>query len=321
MIPRNEYKKWLTTGLLLIGLAILSTGNVLADTITPAIVDIKVESSNLSNNFKNSQFEIAYTNETNSTQSYSISISNYSPESRIQNSAINTSSSSIFVSSEKSQFTLTSQEKILLKFAIKLDEALPSGSYFNIVNIIPQNSSDKKSLSINYGLGSIIAVHKMESNEEYINSLKSKVYTKLSVLNIGDFLSPTTLKWEITNNSNYVFHVSLNSSYINSNGKEKSVNIEMPKEYDSFTLYQGDTITKEVKVNLWNVKSILDTFHMTTQATISSETFTDTIDLTIITRALKINALIISVGIVLFFSGAAIISKFVKGRFASQKKL
>ncbi len=146
-----------------------------------------------------------------------------------------------FISLNTINLELEAGETGTIEYEIEIPKDTLPGSYFSIIvveNINPKENSDAEGISINYGLGSLIALHVIDDtsiSEVFLNETETSLSYK-KPLNPFD----TEIEYTIKNNSKYVF---LPSGQLTLASKEsKPIFYEINQE-DEERLYPGEELS------------------------------------------------------------------------------
>ncbi len=246
--------------LILITLFTLSTSytKVGATTISPTVKNYIVEKDDII--FE----EIKYKNDSNKTESITLSISSYDTKKEVN------LTDKPFITVKSTKFTVKPKTEISIPYIVSIPSDIPAGTYFNVV-YIEKKEKDTKSgnVTVIQSNGILFSFHVQDSTTSLNQIFYNQSDIKLVIKNKGlPYYIPTQFEYVYTNNSNFVFKPQGEIRIIDSKGNQVMERFEINK--DIKTVYPGETISQTFEVNIWkDLSSILES------KTIVSKTYSD----------------------------------------------
>ena len=175
----------------------------------------------------------------------------------------NRADQTIFIKTEKSQFTLNPKESISIPYAVLTDESMQIGTYYNVIAIINKDFTNNELINVEGGIGSVIKLNLLDESSAVLGTSDFYESTKLDikVLDYGWINKPMKIQIDFTNNTPYEL-TPLGSVDIYS---LKRLGIVDDQESGPFTFLinennstvaSKDTISWEFESNVWNFKSL-----------------------------------------------------------------
>jgi hypothetical protein len=165
-----------------------------------------------------------------------------------------------FVSVGTGKYTVKAGKEISIEYALSIPEDTPVGSYFNIVTVTEdrKGSSEENTVGVKKAVGSIIAMHVIDSDKSIEAIFFDQGATSLKVTNKGfPFLSATRFEYSYENKSNFVFRPEGEIRIIDQQGKQVSQRFEINP--DKGAVYPGDIYTESFEVDQWDMNNVFQT--------------------------------------------------------------
>jgi hypothetical protein len=165
-----------------------------------------------------------------------------------------------FVSVGTGKYTVKAGKEVSIEYALSIPEDTPVGSYFNIVTVTEdrKGSSEENTVGVKKAVGSIVAMHVIDSDKSIEAIFFDQGATSLKVTNKGfPFLSATRFEYSYENKSNFVFRPEGEIRIIDQQGKQVSQRFEINPEKGA--VYPGDRYTESFEVDQWDVNNVFQT--------------------------------------------------------------
>jgi hypothetical protein len=163
-----------------------------------------------------------------------------------------------FVGLPEKEFTVAPGQQITIEYVISIPDETPVGSYFNIVTITEKRkgSNQSNNVSVKKAVGSIVAMHVIESEKSIEALFFDQSETSLKLLNRGlPFISKTELEYTYENKSNFVFRPEGEIRVLDQEGKQVAQRFEINPEKKP--IYPGEKYSEKITLEEWETSEIL----------------------------------------------------------------
>lgn len=253
--------------LLILGVFLALPTKTYAYSIEPSAVEYDLKKGE--NKFDN----ITFTNTDNSTHDFKVEILSTENEiGDVNNTQTNITNQStytkatdqtLFIKTDKSEFTLNPGESISIPFAILTESNMPIGTYFNVIAIINNDLKNNELINIEGGIGTVVKLNLFDESSDVLGTkdIMNKTELDIKILDYGWINSPMIIQIDFTNNTPYEL-TPLGSVDIYSIKRLGIIDDPESGPYrflineSSNTVASGQTITWEYQSNLWDYKSL-----------------------------------------------------------------
>ncbi len=234
-----------TTLLLIFSISLLPTSSA-GISLSPGIDDVIVQPNS------STERKVRVENRDGYDKEFAITTATYDP----QTEQILTTEPFIVLSEERSEIAANSEKEI--GYTIQIPKETPLGTYFNIITAeqISQGQING-SLDIRMGLGTIVAIHVVDSESTIEQIFKENSSTQLTVTNKGfPYFASLKAEFTYTNNSNFVFRPQGEIRITDEKGLQVAERVEINP--DRKAIYKGQSITTEIESPIWNIFNARD---------------------------------------------------------------
>lgn len=216
---------------------------IYADSITPGIIRVTLSQG------ERKYESVSFLNEQNNDIEVSIKPYGYNP----QTDKILEDSKDIFLKADTDTIKIKANSSSEIKYEIYPLTNMEEGTYFNILVITPVLKNQEVQITPSVSQLVILDVASPENQVKGI--MTNKYIMNLEVVKKGvPFITPTVIKYKITNNSNYLLIPSGRIDIFNDRNTYKPVYIYINP--DNQKLYPSQTLEKEVKISEWHLSDI-----------------------------------------------------------------
>lgn len=223
--------------------AIIGTSDSFANTISPAINEIKLPQG------QRSISSLKFFNEEDKDIDIILSVYEYNPETE----EIIKDGKNIFLKVDTDTFVVGADSEQEIKYEIYPLSNLQLGTYFNVLVIT--EVTDSKNVYINQGISQLVVLHIIDPDQSVKGIATDSYITDLKVISKGiPFITPVKIKYTITNNSNYVITPSGRIEIFNKRNDYKPEYIYINE--DKNRVYPKESIEESYEVDAWHISDI-----------------------------------------------------------------
>lgn len=159
----------------------------------------------------------------------------------------------IFLKADTDTFSVKANSSFTIKYEIYPLSNLSQGSYFNILALTPL--IEDQDIKINTSIAQLVILDIVNEDSEVKGITTTQYTTQIQVVKKGiPFLTPLTLKYIITNTSNYLLTPQGRIDIFDEKNSNKPIYVYINEEKEE--IYPGESLEKEIKVNGWHIEDL-----------------------------------------------------------------